>query len=184
MALLPNEYFLFSFHREENVDESENLKKILSTIDALISQYNVPVIVSTHPRTRKRIESLNISKDEKLIFNKPFGFIDYINLQINAKVVLSDSGTITEESSILNFPALNIRETNERQEGFEKGAVMMVGLDKDRIMSALKILETQLRGSQRNIELVEDYSSINVSEIVVRAILSYTEYINANIWKK
>jgi len=184
MALLPNQYFLFSFHREENVDEPENLKKILSTIDALISQYNVPVIVSTHPRTRKRIESLNISKHEKIIFNKPFGFIDYINLQINAKVVLSDSGTITEESSILNFPALNIRETNERQEGFEEGAVMMVGLDKDRIMSALKVLETQLRGLQRNIELVEDYSSMNVSEKVVRAILSYTEYINANTWKK
>ncbi len=184
MALLPNQYFLFSFHREENVDEPENLKKILSTIDALISQYNVPVIVSTHPRTRKRIESLNISKHEKIIFNKPFGFIDYINLQVHSKAVLSDSGTITEESSILNFPALNIRETNERQEGFEEGAVMMVGLDKDRIMSALKILEMQLRGSQRNIELVEDYSSINVSDKVVRAILSYTEYVNANTWKK
>lgn len=177
-------YFLVSVHREENVDVPENLQKIFSILNTLVEIYQLPVIVSTHPRTRKRIETLGISTDAKIIFNKPFGFIDYVKLQTQAKVVLSDSGTITEESSILNFPALNLREANERPEGFEEGAVMMVGLDVDRVLDAINILATQERGESRTLKLVDDYAVTNVADKVLRIILSYTDYINSKTWKK
>lgn len=184
MALQPNEYFLVSAHREENVDVPGNLLKIFSILNLLVETYNLPVIVSTHPRTSKRIEELGLIANAKVMFNKPFGFIDYVKLQSNAKVVLSDSGTITEESSILNFPALNIREAQERPEGFEEGAVMMVGLNTERVLSGVKILETQLRGLDRNIQRVGDYASENVSEKILRIIVSYTDYINSKTWRK
>lgn len=184
MGLRPNEFFLVSAHREENVDSPDNLSKIFSILDSLVETYNLPVIFSTHPRTKKRIEDLGLKANPKVIFNKPFGFIDYIKLQIHAKVVLSDSGTITEESSILNFPALNIRETNERPEGFEEGAVMMVGLDPQQVLSGVRILEDQMRGLDRNISMVNDYATQNVSDKILRVIVSYTGYINRRTWGK
>ena len=183
LGLQPLGYFLVSVHREENVDVPENLQKLFM-LNSLVDLYQLPVIVSTHPRTRKRIESLGLTANPAIIFSKPFGFIDYIKLQTEAKVVLSDSGTITEEASILNFPALNLRETNERPEGFEQGAVMMVGLNTERVLSAIKMLATQLHGAERSIQLVNDYSVTNVSDKIVRIIMSYTDYVNHKIWKK
>lgn len=183
MNLQPNGYFLVSAHREENVDTPSNLLKIFSILNSLVETYDLPVIVSTHPRTHKRIEEMGLKASSKVIFNKPFGFIDYVKLQTNAKVVLSDSGTITEESSILNFPALNIRESNERPEGFEEGAVMMIGLDAERISSGVKILAEQPRGVERAIKLVNDYAPDNVSEKILRIIVSYTDYINNKTWR-
>jgi UDP-N-acetylglucosamine 2-epimerase (non-hydrolysing) len=184
LGLDSQQYFLVSVHREENVDASENLQKIFSILNSLVETYQLPVIVSTHPRTRKRIESAGLQAHPSIIFSKPFGFIDYVKLQTQAKVVLSDSGTITEESSILNFPAVNLRETNERPEGFEQGAVMMVGLNSERVLSAIKILATQSRGAERSIQLVNDYAVTNVSDKIVRILMSYTDYINQKIWKK
>jgi UDP-N-acetylglucosamine 2-epimerase len=184
MNLQANGYFLVSAHREENVDVPGNLLKIFAILDLLVETYSLPVIVSTHPRTRKRIQELGLDANPKVIFNKPFGFVDYVKLQSNAKVVLSDSGTITEESSILNFPALNIRDAQERPEGFEEGAVMMVGLNAARVLSGVKILETQFRGIDRNIQLVADYAAKNVSEKILRIIVSYTDYINSKTWRK
>lgn len=184
MNLQPNSYFLVSAHREENVDTPDNLLKIFSILNLLVETYDLPVIVSTHPRTRKRIEEMGLKANPKVVFSRPFGFVDYVKLQANAKVVLSDSGTITEESSILDFPALNIRESNERPEGFEEGAVMMVGLDAERVLSGVKILEEQLRGIDRKIQLVGDYAPQNVSEKILRIIVSYTDYINNKTWRK
>jgi len=184
LGLQQQGYFLVSVHREENVDVPENLQKLFFMLNSLVDLYQLPVIVSTHPRTRKRIESLGLTANPAIIFSKPFGFIDYIKLQTEAKVVLSDSGTITEEASILNFPALNLRETNERPEGFEQGAVMMVGLNTERVLSAIKMLATQLHGAERSIQLVNDYSVTNVSDKIVRIIMSYTDYVNHKIWKK
>lgn len=184
MDLTPNGYFLVSVHREENVDTPDNLRKIFAMLNALVAKYQLPVIVSTHPRTRKRIEALGLEASDKVIFNKPFGFLDYVKLQIHAKVVLSDSGTITEESSILNFPALNIRESHERPEGFEEGAVMMTGLDTQRILAGVEILSEQSRGTQRQVSLVTDYATQNVSDKVLKIIVSYTDYIDHKTWKK
>lgn len=184
MNLSAEKYFLVSAHREENVDTTENLQKIFKILNALVENYQLPVIVSTHPRTRKRIEALGLEAHPAIIFNKPFGFIDYVKLQMQAKVVLSDSGTITEESSILNFPALNLREMNERPEGFEEGAVMMIGLNSERVLDAVKILTTQQRGEKRTLKQVDDYAVSNVSDKVLRIILSYTDYINQKVWKK
>ncbi len=179
-------YFLVSIHREENVDPLENLTKILKTLNLIVETYKMPMIVSTHPRTKKMLDKImpNNHKKEAIHFLKPFGFPDYIKLEQNAYCVLSDSGSITEESSILNFPALNLREAHERPEGFEESSVMMVGLKCERIMNALEILKDQKRGSQRDLNIVKDYNVDNVSKKIVRIIESYTDYVNRVVWKK
>lgn len=182
LKLEPHAYFLASFHREENVDDPGRLKQVVGIWNALAEKYRRPVIVSTHPRTRKRLDGLDLQTDPLVAFHKPFGFLDYIKLQMEASAVLSDSGTITEESSILNFPALNMREVQERPEGFEEGAVMFVGLSVDRTMQALSILEGQPRGTDRALRLVYDYSADNVSDKIVRIILSYTDFVRRRVW--
>ena len=184
LSLKKHNYFLISAHREENIDSKERFEKLIKVMNELAEQFDLPVIVSTHPRTQKRIDKNNISFDPKVRLIKPLGFSDYINLQINSSAVLSDSGTITEESSILNFPALNIRETHERQEGMEQASVMMVGLDISNIKIGLKILKNQTKSKDRLLEIVSDYNINNVSEKVLRIIHSYTDYINRVVWKK
>lgn len=182
LKLKKSEYFLASFHREENVDEPARLDQVVDIWNALADRYGRPVVVSAHPRTRKRLDDLNRKMHALVSFHKPFGFLDYAKLQIEARAVLSDSGTITEESSILNFPALNMREVQERPEGFEEGAVMFVGLNIDRTMQALKIIEGQPRGDRRGIRLVYDYSTDNVSEKILRIIMSYTDFVRRRVW--
>tara|TARA_Y100001970_G_scaffold294333_1_gene450871 strand:- start:6572 stop:7708 length:1137 start_codon:yes stop_codon:yes gene_type:complete len=176
-------FFLVSCHREENVDDLDNLKKLAVSLNEIANEYDYPIIFSTHPRTKKQIKKSKIKFSKKILFNKPLGFLDYNHLQQTAKAVLSDSGTITEESSILNFPALNIRESHERPEGFEEASVMMVGLEKNRIMQGLKILEKIKNKKNRVTRLVYDYSIPNVAEKVARIILSYTDFVNKTVWK-
>jgi UDP-N-acetylglucosamine 2-epimerase len=184
LGLKERGYFVVSLHREENVDSSANLQKLLGMLTHLVEKYGMQVIVSTHPRTRQRIDSLGLSVHENVLLHKPFGFLDYIKLQINARAVLSDSGTITEESSILNFPALNIREVHERPEGFEEASVMFVGLDQDRIDQALDILDVQPRGADRLLRMVYDYEPTKVSDKVLRIIISYTDYVRRRVWRQ
>lgn len=180
LNLKPNEYFLVSAHREENID-SDNFFKLVDTLNEMAEIYKLPIIISTHPRTRNKIEEKGIKFNPLIQTLKPLGFIDYNKLQIESKAVLSDSGTISEESSILKFRALNIREAHERPEAYEEAAVMMVGLNKDRILQGLKVLETQ---SKDLVRLPFDYSMPNVSDKVLRIILGYTDYINRNVWRK
>lgn len=180
LGLEKDKYFVVSAHREENVD-TNNLLDLAETLNTIAEKYQMPIIISTHPRTRKQIELRGIKLNPLIQTLKPLGFIDYNKLQMDSFVVLSDSGTISEESSILKFKALNIREAHERPEAMEESAVMMVGLKKERILQALKIVEKQ---TDDTIRYVDDYKMPNVSEKVVRIIMSYTDYINKNVWKK
>ncbi len=184
LTLSQNTFYLVSCHREENIDDEINFNGLATLLEYLVAKDNLPVIVSTHPRTRKKIESSGIVFSDQINFMKPLGFMDYLKLQLSAKVVFSDSGTITEESSILNFPAINIREAHERPEGMEEGTVMMTGMNLERIQQAMSILENQPAGSNRLLNIVSDYESLNVSEKVVRIIHSYTDYINRKVWQK
>lgn len=184
LSLNKGKYFLVSAHREENISSERNFKNLIDSLNQLSSNFKLPIIVSTHPRTRNKLNELNLNTDPLIQFLEPLGFIDYNALQQNAFVVLSDSGTISEESSILNFRALNIREAHERPEAMEEASVMMVGLHSENILRGVSEVQSQLVGDIRNFNMVSDYSKTNVSSKIVRIILSYTSYINRVVWQK
>jgi len=181
LKIQPKEFFLVSCHREENVDNSSLFKRFIEMLNGLVKKFDQPIILSAHPRTKKRITESGLTLDPKIVTLKPFGFFDYVKLQLNARVVLSDSGSISEEASILNIPALNIREAHERPEAMEEAPVMMVGLNLDRVYQAIELLE---QDGQKSFRIVADYQITNVSEKVVRILHSYTDYVNRTVWKK
>jgi UDP-N-acetylglucosamine 2-epimerase len=183
LKLQDQKYFVVSSHREENVDSPENLTKFVQLLNQVAERYQEPVVVSTHPRTRIRLEQLNIPVNPLIQFLKPFGFFDYVHLQMHAHCVLSDSGTISEESSILNFPALNLREAHERPEGFEEAAVMLVGLNPERVLQGIEIVKDQPRGQERLLNIVQSYAPQNLSDKILRIILSYTDFVQRKTWK-
>jgi UDP-N-acetyl-L-fucosamine synthase len=184
LGLKQNKFFLVSVHREENIDSEKTFTKLVTVLNTVAAEYDLPVIVSTHPRTQKQIDARGITFHQNIQLLKPLGFTDYVKLQVSSRAVLSDSGTISEESSILNFPALNLREAHERPEAMEEVSVMMVGLEPERVIQALSILKHQARGDNRDLRQVADYSMPNVSDKVVRIIHSYTDYVNRIVWKK
>jgi UDP-N-acetylglucosamine 2-epimerase (non-hydrolysing) len=185
LNLQSQRYFLLSAHREENVDSPENLKDLLDTLQALVKEYGMPVIVSTHPRTRQRLEKLGVDGlDSRIHFLKPFGFFDYIKLQMEAFCVLSDSGTITEEASLLNLPAVTIRNAHERPEGMDEGVLIMSGLKAERVLDAVRIITKQHNSAERPFRIVPDYIGGLVSEKVLRVVLSYVNFVNRVVWSK
>jgi UDP-N-acetylglucosamine 2-epimerase (non-hydrolysing) len=185
LNLDPGNYFVVSAHREENVDSAINFDNFLESLHAIAKKYDKPIIISTHPRTRKKLDGLKKKDfDDRIQFMKPLGFFDYVKLQMDAMCVISDSGTITEESSILNFPAIMIRQAHERPEGMDEGTLIMCGLTEERVMHSIEIVTSQFAKNQRNFRLVQDYDTNNVSKKVVRIIMSYVDYINRTVWHK
>lgn len=185
MGLEPGGYFIVSAHREENVDTPENLTDMVETLNALVLQYEIPVIVSTHPRTQKRLDALNLGNlDSRIQFLKPFGFCDYVKLQMEALCVVSDSGTITEEGSLLNLPAVTIRNAHERPEGMDVGTLIMAGLKKERVLDAVRVIIAQHKKASRVMAPVDDYEALSVSKKILRIVLSYTDYVNRTVWRK
>jgi len=185
LGLEAGQYFVVSAHREENIDSEVNFSDLVESLRAIAEKYDLPLIVSTHPRTRKRMEAMNIGDvDKRIHFMKPLGFFDYVKLQMNARCTVSDSGTITEESSILSFPAVTIRNAHERPEGMDVGTVIMCGLKKDRVLNAIDVVVSHYTGGGRPFSIIPDYDVDNVSKKVLRIILSYTDYVNRTVWKK
>ncbi len=184
-GLKEEDYFIVSIHREENVDYQENFNNLLETLDTISKYFNKRILISTHPRTRKKLERIGYNNDNQLLtFSKPYGFHDYIKLQKHAFCVISDSGTITEEASILNLPAITIRQAHERPEGMDEGTLIMSGLKKERVLESINVVREQHNRNKRNINIVQDYNTDNVSKKVLRIILSYTDYINRTVWRK